>query len=333
MPVQQNMINELRVAVGKNQPDDYVISPLDHAKQFRERAPSLAGLLEGSRVKGQAESYQVADHEAGEAQKRFQSLSSRARWCVFVAACFTGSLLALGNFADWSGPWREALAVVLPVGGLVSGVLAGIWLNQIGSGKLLSRWMEKRAEAESQRLRYFSHVTEPSDDLETGILQLEYFRRFQLDVQRTYYLRRGQDHRAASEGAVSMSSWSMGVFALANGLVVLQGIEWAGIAAVAVAAQAFASLVANREAVGQDTRNSERYARTWQTLQELSERLDEVRWATASGNKEALPQFVEAVHEQLSLEHRQWLKGGEEISSAVARLTKTLEENPAGAVN
>ena len=309
-----------------------VISPLAHAEQLREKAPSLASLLEEARIRTVAESYQVADREAGEAQRRFQSLSSRARWCVFVAACFTGSLLAVGNLADWLGAWQTALAVVLSVGGMASGVLAGIWLNQIGSGKLLERWMEKRAGAETQRLKYFSRVTEPSDDLETRVLQLEYFRRFRLDVQRTYYLKRGQDHRAASEGAVSMSSWSMGGVALADGLV-LQGIEWAGIAAVGVAAQAFSSLVANREAVGQDTRNSERYERTWKTLQGLSERLDDVRRATAGGNKDTLPQFVEAVHEQLSLEHRQWLKGGEEISSAVARLTETLKENPAGAVN
>ena len=96
-----------------------------------------------------------------------------------------------------------------------------------------------------------------------------------------------------------------------------------------MAAQALSSLVTNREAGNQDTRNSERYERTWQTLQNLTERLDEVRRATVLGNQDALPLFVESVQEHLSLEHRQWLKGGEDISSAVAGLNKTLEESRA----
>lgn len=141
-------------------------------------------------------------------------------------------------------------------------MVAAVWLNQIGSGKLLEQWMTKRAEAESHRLRYFSRVSEQSGDPETRLLQLEYFRRYQLDVQRTYYLDRSRDHQAAATRAVTMGSWSMGGVALANGLV-LQGVEWAGIAALGVAAQALSSLVTNREAANQDTRNSERYERIW----------------------------------------------------------------------
>ena len=75
MSAEQNRINELQAAIGKNDPNDYVISPLAHAEQLREKAPSLVSLLEEARIRTVAESYQVADREAGEAQKRFQSLS------------------------------------------------------------------------------------------------------------------------------------------------------------------------------------------------------------------------------------------------------------------
>ena len=325
MPEPQDRIEQAVRSIGENAPDDYKVAPLEHANQLRAKAPALAKLLEAARVKAVAEAYHVADQEAVEAQARFKSVSSRARWAVFVAACFTGSLLAVGSLGTALGASQQSAATLLAVAGLISGVVAAVWLNQIGSGKLLEQWMTKRAEAETQRLRYFSRVSEPSGDAETRLLQLEYFRRFQLDVQRTYYRARGRDHKDASACAVTTASWSMGGVALANGLV-LQGVEWAGIAALGVAAQALSSLVTNREAANQDTRNSERYERTWQTLQELTERLDEVRQATALDNKDALPLLVESVHEQLSLEHRQWLKSGEQISSAVAGLDRTLEQ-------
>ena len=104
MSAEQNRINELQAAIGKNDPNDYVISPLAHAEQLREKAPSLVSLLEEARIRTVAESYQVADREAGEAQKRFQSLSSRARWCVFVAACLRGLFWRLGT---WRTGWER----------------------------------------------------------------------------------------------------------------------------------------------------------------------------------------------------------------------------------
>ena len=58
-----------------------------------------------------------------------------------------------------------------------------------------------------------------------------------------------------------------------------------------VAGQAFSSLTSNCEATNQDTRNFERYQRTWETLQELRKRLDEVRVATAKGDTEAMQEL------------------------------------------
>jgi hypothetical protein len=70
-------------------------------------------------------------------------------------------------------------------------------------------------------------------------------------------------------------------------------------------------------------------------LERIESRLTDVREAVAGGSQEALDQFVNAVHEQLSLEHRQWLSGAEAISGGIATLEETLarlKENiePAG---
>ena len=152
----QESVQQAVQAIGENTPDDYKIAPLEHAEQLRAKAPALWDLLESARVKAVAESYDVADHEAIDAQARFESVSSRARWAVFVAASFTGSLLEVGSLGMALGAGLEVIIRVLAKAGLVNGVIAGVWLNQIGFGKLLEQWMTKRAEAESQRLPLLS---------------------------------------------------------------------------------------------------------------------------------------------------------------------------------
>jgi len=323
-PQAEAAMDAAAAAVGNYQEDDYKLTPSLHAAQFREKAPSLAGLLESSEVQALAQSYEKADAEAVEARRRFDQRASRARWCVFAAACFTAALLAAGNL-DALGPWQARLAALMSMGGLVSGALAGAWLNQIGAGKLIERWLSTRADAEGLRLRYFLAVTRPADAIETRLLQFEYFRRFQLDVQQNYFEGRRRDHERASQGALTVGSWSMAGVALANGLA-LQGVEWAGIAALGVAGQAFSSAVSNREASRQDTANAERYGKTWRKLQQLRERLDDVRRAAAGGDSESMQQFIEAVHEQLAAEHAQWASSAEQISGAVSKLNARLNE-------
>ena len=87
------------------------------------------------------------------------------------------------------------------------------------------------------------------------------------------------------------------------------------------ALQAFA---ASRESINQDRRNAERYDNTAQALLGLRERLDDVRLGIAAGATSVLGEYVAAVQDQLSLEHRQWLEGAENMQAAVARLEKAL---------
>ena len=87
------------------------------------------------------------------------------------------------------------------------------------------------------------------------------------------------------------------------------------------ALQAFA---ASRESINQDRRNAERYENTAQALQGLRERLDDVRLGITAGSTSVLGEYVAAVQDQLSLEHRQWLEGAENMQAAVARLEKAL---------
>ena len=87
---------------------------------------------------------------------------------------------------------------------------------------------------------------------------------------------------------------------------------------------ALSSYANSREAVSQDRRNAERYARTLTALGGLEARVDEVRNVVAAGNKQVLTEFASAVNEQISLEHRQWLEATEATRAAVAKLDEAL---------
>jgi len=188
---------------------------------------------------------------------------------------------------------------------------------------------------ETERLEYFNAVVqaEPpggtAGEVPPALLQLEYFRRFQLDVQLAYYKERGKQHHAAARSALGLSSGAMFVVALINGFVGSAG--WAdprlvAVAALALVGQALSSKVSNTEAVNQDSRNAERYERTRSVLTKLSAKLDSVRTAVLRGKTAVMMSYVEAVHEQLSLEHRQWLEAGDERLSSIGRLEQQLEE-------
>ena len=73
-------------------------------------------------------------------------------------------------------------------------------------------------------------------------------------------------------------------------------------AIIGVGASSVASFASVAEGIQQDDRNAERYARTRRALRALDKKLDDVRAAVADGDGAALVAYVEAVHDELSLE-------------------------------
>jgi len=110
---------------------------------------------------------------------------------------------------------------------------------------------------------------------------------------------------------LSFSGWSVAGAAIATGAAGILGaslhVAFASIAAFGAIFTALGSFASMREAVGQDRRNAERYGRTYELLRELDRRLDLVREAVLSFGNAPLLDYVLAINEQLSLEHRQWL--------------------------
>jgi hypothetical protein len=319
-------------AVGTGRQDDYVLEPQKHADELEANAPELARLLRNSQVKVRAEQYQRLDEEAGKAQRLFKKEITRANAAVFATATVSALVMGVGLLTDLLNGATRVLLVILGVTGILAGGAASMFLYRVKQGHFLEEWMTARARAETARLGYFSAVVATSGgppDAWLDLLRLEYFRRYQLDLELAFYRNRGSQHRESGERTLRLSSYSLAIATVTAALAGFLGAfaaQWAALGALAVVGSSLGSFSEAREAVNQDRRNSERYARTLDALENLQARLDEVRDGVAAGSSLVLQEFVAAVQEQISLEHRQWLEGAESTKSAIGRLEAALSD-------
>ena len=323
------MLDAARI-IGSGGPGDYGLSPVEHAAQLKDSAPQLAALLTRSAPVELARQYADADTEALAAERTFKRWVIRANRAVLATATVSALLMAAALLAGRLGGLTQTILIVLALIGVATGGFASMSLFRVKEGRLLEDWMTARARAETKRLSYFNYIVNSSAgplDIELELLKLEYFRRYQLDLQLAYYKTRRSGHRNSAERTLSISAGSVLVAAIASGAAGVLGAlrsEWAALGSLAVFGAALQAFAAARESLNQDRRNAERYDNTAQALLGLRERLDDVRLGIAAGSTSVLGEYVSAVQDQLSLEHRQWLEGAENMQAAVARLDKAL---------
>jgi hypothetical protein len=331
----EQRIDAARKAIGDGELDDYVIAPAQHASSLAPDASSLARILGRSEITATVRQFETKNAQAIEAQNEFKRNAVRASVAVFVTACLSAAIVVAGPWTPEA--WGKWLLIVLGSCGIVAGALGSMWLFKVREGKLLENWLTLRASAEALRVKYFEQVTDAQEPAEPGVgqaplpltlLQAEYFRRYQLNVQRTFYRTRGKDHKKGADKLLGIGAIAVGIGSLATGLAGLLGgsvsTRWVSLAGLGVVATALSSFVSTREALNQHRRNQERYARTLDALEDLTGLLDRVRAAAVEGSREPLRQFVAAVHEQLSLEHKQWLGAAESTQSSIAKLEDAL---------
>jgi hypothetical protein len=333
-----DMLAVARRAIGDGRPDDYTLAPTRHAAELGVRAPALGTILSGSRVEAAAAEFERHDAAAVEAQSEFKRTALRANRAVLLTACLSALMLVVGPFDTLSGidSARRLVLGILGALSVVGGGLTTMWLYQLKQGHLLERWNQARAHAETRRLDYFQRVLESTTasggDPPIDLLLLEYFRRYQLDVQVAFYGRRAREHARAADRTLRMEAFAVLLATVGAGLGGMLAFaadrpEYAAMAAIGVLGAALAAYAATFEAINQDRRNAERYERTLTTLLALRERLDEVRAAAATGNREPVLRFMEAVNEQLSLEHREWLESSESMRTSLGLLESALQQS------
>jgi hypothetical protein len=320
--------------IGAGKENDYVIAPTQHADEFKAKAPALSDILSSSAVNAAASNYEDSDREARVAQVEFKRVFNRSNKTVLFTAFLIALVMATGVLTPWPVPLvlAKVLLIVLGVASVLTGAMAAYDLNTLRQGDLFKDWMSNRALAETGRLEYFSSVAKSAagsgeGEVPIDLLKLEYFRRFQLDVQRNFYRARSREHRQEAKRTLSYSGFAIAGAAVVTGLAGTLGFispKFAAFAALGTACAAFSSFAAMREQVYQDQRNAERYGRTAQALQGITAKLDDVRKGVKEAGQEPLLAFIEAVHEQLSLEHRQWVGQQTDAENAFTRLQDTL---------
>ncbi len=331
---QEDLIQFAEETIGREEPEDYRIKPTSFPERFKSSSPKLARVLGHSWLTEAARRYEAQDVNAMSARESFGRLSSRITWGIFAATAAGAGLASLTVVLpdDPNVIWRLGIAL-LGVCSVFAGCVATMALYQVTSERLLERWMRARAGAESERLRYFSRVAEHvagnhAHDPQLLMLGLELIRRYQLAVQQRYYTCRAKDHRARRRKTVAIGAAAAAVVSLGSGGL---GISASFIpvvlplAALGTIGAALANVASRREELSQDERNAERYERTSETLSHIREFHRDVQQAVAEGKHEILLQYTRAVHDQLSLEHRQWLSQREAVLSAVGALSASLK--------
>ena len=323
-------------ALGTEREEDYQIWPTQHAKELEARAPALAQILRSSKVQATADAFERDDQQAVAAQRTFTRTFIRANWMTWLTGACAALILATAALQQIiPGEAEKFVFLALGLASLVLGIVAAMDLTRIKDEQLLEAWMSRRAEAETHRLAYFEEVmkapgAEAPAAVPLRLLKLEYFRRFQLDVQRLYYGKRSEDHKQDAQRSLAKSRWAVaGATALTGLAAVLAwgNTEAAALAAVGGILTGLSAFHTIREAVYQYRRNAERYERTARALNGEARRLDEVRKAVFEEGEIQLLAYVADVHEYLSVEHREWREDQQDRLLGVAEVVKLLQEH------
>jgi len=329
----EELIDKAKSVIGEDTQDDYKIKPTDFPNNFKESAPNLSTILGHSSFLEKANRYEQHDSLAIISQSKFKKFSHQATWGIGCAA-IAGSLLAGLAAANFKS--NDVLIFFLFGLGLIAtigGSSAVYRLHQIKSEKLLKRWMAARAKAETERLSYFNAlsrclVKDHQTDIYLQLLFVCMFKRYQLDVQRLFYDFRSGDHRKSLETTSTIGAAAALCLVLGSGMLGMIGAfvpDLLPIAALGTIGAAISAVASRREDLNQDERNAERYSRTADILSKIAERHDDVLTIVSEGkNPGIIIEYVNAVNDQLSLEHRQWTSDASEMSAALSALEASI---------
>ena len=227
---------------------------------------------------------------------------------------------------------------------LAAAFFAAWWLRW---QKYFNAWMHNRGAAEIRRIKLFDKVMaadEPArpDELPCLPLQLEYFCRFQLNMQKRYYEGRGKEH---AMGVKRYRGWWLfgwllrlvfAALAVPALILLLDKLGWMGwlplwgleaetiraapllgglaqwaeqsLLGIGVIASAIHAAAAARSQLDLDERNASRYQNTADNLAYLAAiGLDQARISATHGGKDKVLEFVGAIQRQISSEHQEWV--------------------------
>lgn len=336
-------IKQAEAAIGEHEDDDWRIKPREFPRQLETDAPELASFLSDAAYAEKAKHFEYSDAQADDFQTRYKTCALHTSIAIFVAAAATAllSIVAAGPevatmpYLSFSKPLSEKISLVSGIVIFIASGMVVFHTQMMSQLKLYDNWMENRARAETTRLLYFKEAAQNLLDEQADNKKLlhEYccfFRRYQLQVQQHYYRGRSQQHSASLSKTAKIGAVAAVIVTAFSGSSGFAGYfdqELMSFAALGTIGVALTALASRRESIHQDERNAMRYKITADALSKVAEKYSSVQKALGRGKDPViLLHFVDAVHEQLSLEHRQWTEDAAEINTAFAELT-AAEEN------
>lgn len=213
-------------AIGVGDPNDIGLQPQKHAEGLASEAGGLARVLTRKTIAPVVSRFLEHDAAAIRCQ-RWRARLGVSGVYLRLAPVIIGAVLLLLSLNVLST--YDILAAWLRAGRLsnaaqamnflmflqfLSLFLAAVTNWTLSVGRYFERWMSHRSAAETARLEYFYKIAgarEPQEPDEIPLLelQLEYFRRYQIDLQRNYYRRRAREHAVAAgrtRGAIAANT-------------------------------------------------------------------------------------------------------------------------------
>ncbi len=300
-------------AIGEPQDDDYKLRPRTHAEALEQHGDSTAPLVEILRDPA-VEAIVTRREQAYLPANAHKRTYTRLNTAEIVGAAAAGILAALliyidSTFAeDAAHGWRQ-----LVFGGYVVSVAAvagaAIWLN---TGRPYELWQKERSAAETCRVDYFEAVCEQPVGDHAGaadllLLQLEYFARYQLVAQMTYYRDASRRNARINTRFVAVAALTTAIAAGAAAMLAdtSQWPKW--LALIGIISPIVLAATTNLAMAGEFQRNAARYRATYDQLVGLQGELGTARKAAEVGDAATVHGYMDRVSNLISAEHRQWL--------------------------
>lgn len=366
-PETSQMVERAAAIVGENPPHNASLSirqfdlkHIDPLRRFLPESEPLVSALNSPAVRVIATAYEKHDTLAGIYQNAYKAMSWRIPLPVTIAIvlCIVTYLIGPPAIASWvvslfgrdqapdaSRIMEVYIRQVVPLmvaGGLIGTPLLALFYQP---AKTYTHWKEERAAAEASRNELFRRVfasgsEKPGEQAAWPLLlKLEYFRRWQVQVQSAYFKKRRHDHQrsvrwaklATVAYAVAFVVWCLILCAASLGSTDEQGplsiASYIGVAPIMSALQqveqwdldrwlllaglalAMASLgLLYQTLLNSSVRNAARFEIMAQKFREIDQKLPSIRAAAAVGDEKAVSAFVDRIHATMSLELADWVR-------------------------
>ena len=310
-------------------------------------AAALRTILRDGKITGLLRIRREASSIAARAQKTFKRLSAAAVLGAAIATLSSGLLLygagsdAAGQariaapatvaapapqpqsaapaqieqeLVRWVTKHRAGIIVIQIAGLFISTVAAGV----LGSLRLVDRWAENRNKAELLRREVFNEVLKLAQEMVPAVLEapdprnpvseaLEFFRRYQLELQIGYYGKGG----ARAEQLAGVLTWLTailaGVAAISGVIGALGGTALIISAFLGIAVPILLSAAQSWRATSRDSDKAAGYAKARAALQAILLDLGSVRKKADLADAAAVRAYIDSVRLVMTTENEAWV--------------------------